>query len=186
MKIFAIYGQIQLVKPPKWFADFRARYDKPYPLHLTFKQPCWVPDDEIPAVKDTVGQTVQRLDVPGDTLHVRFDELMLHPPEAVDDGYVMLRAVDTPLLHTLQQAFVEAVSQYRQYTKPELAGYEAHFEPHITIGRKLSPQEYQEAVASIPAEHTVEAVIESIVLAIVPEDTPDHAKDPVNRIVFPL
>lgn len=186
MKIFAIYGQIELVNPPQWVADFRARFDKPYPLHLTFKQPCWIPEDEIDALKETVARTVEKLGLSADTIHVRFNELMLNPPESIDDGYIMLRADEKPSLHDLQKTFVRAVDQYRKYTKPELAGYEANFEPHITIGRKLSPASYAEALAAIPAEPAIEAVIQSIVLAIVPEDTPAHADDPVNRIVFSL
>lgn len=186
MKIFAIYGQLELVDPPAWLADFRARFDKPYPFHLTFKQPCWVPEDEIPALKEVVAETVKKLNLTTDTIHVRFNRLMLNPPESVDDGYIMLRAEDRPELHHLQQTFVAATGQYHNYTKPELAGYEQAYEPHITIGRKLDPSAYQAALADIPEHFELIGIIPAIVLAIVPEDTPEHADEPANRTVFLL
>lgn len=186
MKTFAIYGAVELVDPPSWLADFRARYDKPYPLHLTFKQPCWIDEAELPALKQTVKRTVKQLPLSADTFHVRFSSLLFHPPEAADDGYIMLRAEDRPELHRIQRSFVASVAQYRNYTKPELAGYEAHFEPHITIGRNLDTSIYKQALASIPSDFDIQGIIPAIVLAVMPEDTSFLASDPVNRTVFPI
>ncbi len=36
-KIFHIAAELDLTKKPDWLDDFRVKYDKPYPNHITLK-----------------------------------------------------------------------------------------------------------------------------------------------------
>src|SRR5579862_2978994 len=122
MKLFAVYADVELVGRPAWLDDYRAQYDKPYPLHITLKQPCYIDPKEVSDIRQKLTRFIKGLHVPGHTLRLTFDHVITD--EA--DGSIMLTSNHPDLLFTLQRDLVAALGTYTYY-EPESKAWEQNF-----------------------------------------------------------
>lgn len=182
MKIFAIYARVELSDPPAWLIEFRTKYDKPYDFHVTFKHPCYLPDQDVAEVKQLFLDFMETQSIVNGPLEIVFDDLI----SSAGDDSVMLSAQANLALNHLQQGILTAMSQFREYVKPKHEHYELNFQPHLTIGRKLDGSTHERALSELPKDHRLQAQIREVVLSIVREDTPAEAKDPANQTVCNL
>ncbi len=184
MKIFALYTKFDLTSGPPWLDEFRKKYDEPWDLHITLKQPCFIPDGEVGKLRSRVKSFFSELEIPDHVIPVRFEEVFVHHSE--DGVTVMVRAERSESLLTLQRNVVGALADYMQYVDPDSRAYEENFDPHITIGRRLSPEQHREASTYLANGCVCEGTIKKVVLSVVKDETLEEGLNPANQTVYDL
>ncbi len=185
MKIFAIYLNIDLTHKPEWLDEFRAKYDKPYEYHITLKQPVYIDESQVMDVRERVSVFVAGLQLPDHALTVAFDRVITDTKDS-EDICIMIRAAENIPLIDLQRGLVEALAGYENYCKPESAGWEKEFMPHITIGRDLNLDSLEQAQKEMHPEDLPTGIITELVLAVVDDLNPIEANNPKNQTVYQL
>jgi 2'-5' RNA ligase len=183
MKIFVVTADIELTSKPGWLDDFRSRYDKPYPYHITLKQPCFVNDNQVGEIKDRLA-TLFSKDQASQKINLKFDELKIST-DAPGGICIMINSSDDTV-HELQKNVVDILSQFTNYYKPEYQTYEKQFQPHITIARDLDSQKLQEASKELEQDYACEGKIGKIILTVVDNFGPEEANDPTNQTIYNL
>ncbi|MFA5987818.1 MAG: 2'-5' RNA ligase family protein [Candidatus Paceibacterota bacterium] len=183
-KIFAIYADIKLIKKPEWLDEFRKKYDKPYEFHVTLKQPCFVEEGKTVDLKQKVSDFFTAVNVEDHKISLAFDDLVVAEKDGVST--IMLKAHDVFVLADLQKSLCNTLAEYKNYVKPKSEDWEKNFDPHITIARNITKDQYQEATDYLKGNYVCEGIIESIILSVVKEDTPEEAKNPLNQTVYKL
>lgn len=185
MKIFAVFARIHLTRQPEWLDDFRLKYDKPYELHITLKQPCWLEPDDLPDVQQKLARFFDvSKDIPF-VIEVSLEQLAVNP-DGPDGVCVMINTEQNLDLINLQKNIVAALDPYREYFRSESKSWEEHFTPHITIARALSPAVWQEAQRHMTADTLCVGTISEIVLVAVDRFDPGEAYKPENLTVYHL
>ena len=82
--------------------------------------------------------------------------------------------------------FTSLLKEFSNYVKPKYKNYEENFVPHITIARGLSENDEMEALTYLTKDYACEAVVESAILSIVKENTPEESKNILNQTVYKL
>jgi 2'-5' RNA ligase/GNAT superfamily N-acetyltransferase len=159
MKTFKITAYFELISKPLWLDEFRRRYDNPTLCHITFKYPTYIDDtklNELRAKLQIVASKFRPIEVVFDSY--KYDKI-------ASGNIVLVIAKKEKQLVRLQK---EIVSMCRILSRENVEiimnNYEENFEPHITIGRKLSDEKFEEAkkLLQIPVE--CKAVIDSLTL----------------------
>jgi 2'-5' RNA ligase len=185
MKIFAVYALVTFPDKPSWLEQFRSRYDLPYPLHMTLKQHCFIANEETGDVKNILARILAGADATNMQIGIEFRRLLVDD-KLYGHGCIMIGADDNPQLNLLRQSIVTALGSYRSYLKPQGQEYERDFKPHITIGRRLSPEQLKQALTELPSDISLAGVIEKIVLSIIDEVNPAQVNDPKNQTIYGL
>lgn len=187
MILFAIYARVQLVDSPAWLQPYRQRFSAMHEPHITLKQPCWIVREDVPIIAGILKSVLASVPLPSPAT-VTFRQPMLGDPVSDPDGegVIMLRAANAGKLLVFQRNLVHALSQYRSYKKPQLADYERTFDPHLTIGHDLDKEQYEQAVAALPADPTVHGIIQELVLVIDDPALPVEQRNPADTITFAL
>ncbi len=160
------------------------KYDKPYEFHITLKQPCYIEEDKIPKLKDKLSNFFKTINLSKQhTLKVIFDNVLLNKDE--DGMTIMLKTSHDELIH-MQRILHLHLEEYKNYLKPKYKIYEEDFIPHITIGRNLSEIQEKEARQYLQNDFDCTGEINSIVLSIVNNNTPEEAKNPENQNLYYL
>lgn len=184
MKIFAVYTNVELTKQPPWFDEFRQKFDQPWDLHVTLKQPCFVEEGSINDLKQQLSQHFSAGQAGSNTLSVCFDGIVTGDKDQ-DGVTIMLRVKDSKELIDLQKDLLSVIPKY-DYVKPHHQAYEQNFDPHITIGRDLSDQQYAEASEYLRSGCSCGGIIQRIVLAVVNQDTVEEGTNPDNQTIYSL
>lgn len=180
MKIFALYTDVTLTKQPKWLDGFVEKYQL-HGLHVTLKQPCFIKEEDIPALKEKVELFVSKCDI--GRLDVVFDEAVYNTDIS---GAIMLCARNAPRLIQLQQGLCGALQDYNSYVDPDTKAYEKNFRPHITIGDAIPQKEYQESLKFLKEEYACEGTLSSLVLSVVSAMTLEEITNPANKTTYHL
>ncbi len=184
MKIFALYTDVELTHKPPWFDGFRQKYDEPWPLHVTLKQPCFIEEGGVSNLRHQVSQFFSKRGSKSSPLAARFNQVVTGKDR--DGVTVMLRMANPERLAVLQKSLVSALSAYADYVRPHHQRYEENFDPHITIARDLSEPQHAAASAYLKDGCVCEGVIREVVLIIVNEDTAAEGSNPANQTVYCL
>jgi 2'-5' RNA ligase len=182
MKIFALYTNLKLKEKPAWFDEFTEKYGAWWEPHITLCQPRHINDDEIDQLKEIANDFFSKLRILGHAIEVSFNSIL---PQS-DKNAIMLKAENNATLMKLQRELCAMLSEYTHYVDPLTQSYEENFEPHITIARDLSEEQYREACDYLKDECSCQGIIDEIVLAIVKENTPEEANNPVNQMRYKL
>lgn len=182
MKIFAVWGKLEIKNRPKWLVDFMKGSNYGYNFHITFKQPCFINENRADDVKNILSDLFTRLKYHDHKIEVIFDKI------SPDKNYksVMIGVTNCPELVDLQKNIINALKDYRNYHKPHHEEYEINFKPHLTIASDLDKSAYSEALGKIPANFKIAGIIKEVVLAIVKEVSPAESKNPNNLHIFNL
>ncbi len=178
MKIFAVYSNVKLTSGPSWLESFRKKYDESYELHVTFKQPCFIEEDQVNDLKDKLSLFFKDHKVPNHEILVLFDKLF------VEENLIMIRSSENSELDSLQKGIVNCLSDYKRYFEPELEAYEMNFHPHLTIARDLNKEQLSVALKEIEDSFSCEGVIKDITLSVVEKITPEEAKIQKNQTLY--
>ena len=187
MKIFAVYARLNLIKKPEWLDKFREKYDDLYDFHITLKQPCFIDEKQIPELKNTVSEFFDNLVLSKHEISVLLNKTVIEEYADNKGEYIiMISTNEKSEIYELQAKILSALSDYTNYVKPKYKDYEKSFEPHITIARHLDTEKLAKAKEGVVGDYTCCALIQEIVLAIVPEDTVEESKNPQNLTVYKL
>jgi 2'-5' RNA ligase len=188
MKIFAVYGRLNLTKKPDWFDDVRAKFGTVFEFHVTLKQSCFIEGSQVPDIKSKLEKVFYDFDVPNRKIDLVFDELKAGKSDEPDtpDGCIMLNAAENQYIIELQRKIREILKNYDKYEKPEARGYEYDFHPHITVVDDLTKEKYDEAIKYFEADYRCEGVIEEIVLVVVQNPGHEEVGNPANQTVYKL
>ena len=184
MKIFALYAKFDLTSGPPWLDEFRKKYDEPWDLHITLKQPCFIPDEGVEKLRSRVKSFFSELQIPSHLIPINFKEIFTHKGE--HGMTIMVRAKPAKLLSALQKDLVRALADYTDYVDPDSRAYEENFDPHITIGRRLSPEHHREASTYLADGYVCEGIIKKVVLSVVKDETLEEGLDPANKTAYDL
>jgi len=176
MKIFAVYGRLNLTKKPEWFDTFRAKYGTLAEYHVTLKQPCFVEESKIPDIRGILDDIIRNFTTSGHKIYMVFDRLYS------DKDAVMVRSKEAGPIMDLQKQIRATLKDYDQYVYPERKTYEYDFHPHVSIVSDLTPERYTSAAKEVKPDYRCEGVVEELVLAI--SDT--EAQRPAELSIYPL
>lgn len=180
MKIFAVYGRLNLTKKPEWFDDFRAKYGTIVEYHVTFKQPCFIEESQISDLKEKLSNVFENFAVPGHKIDMIFDRLYSNKDA------VMVRTKETGPIMDLQKQIRDTLKDYDKYVYPERKTYEYDFHPHVSIALDLTPEQYTAATKEVKPDYRCEGVIEEIVLVVVNAKQAGFPADPENQTIYHL
>jgi len=183
MKIFAVYAKVELSVASAWLAGFRRKYDEPYDYHITLKQPCYVDENSLAEIKDKLASVLRELNGGGSEL--QFNQVAGNP-DLPTGGCIMINAKDAPWLKDLQKRITAALANYKDYVKAGSDKWEREFQPHITIARHLSPQQYAAAMTEIPENYQCKGAVREVALAVVNNFNVSEATDPKNLTIYKL
>ncbi len=161
------YFHISLVfKPkdlPKWLIDFRIKYDKPYPYHLTLKNETEVKERDVELLKKLVRKISTKYFLK--ELEMVFKNVII---KETSKGYcIMITAQENSSMRNLQAEIIEETSSFGKVYSAEHAEFEKSFTPHITIGRHLTNRQLLQAEKELPNKICFETKPEKLVLTIV-------------------
>lgn len=180
MKIFAVYGKLEIENSPKWLEDFVKKYKFDYDFHITFKQPCFINAGQIDNIKKTLSDILAKTMFPNHKIEMIFNKVVPNK----DKDCVMLGAEDNLKLSRLQKKILMRLKNYQSYCEPETKEYEENFKPHLTIAMDLDKNIYQKALSDIPTNFQINGEIKKIILATVNKNSSDESKNPSNLHVF--
>jgi 2'-5' RNA ligase len=180
MKIFSVYGRLNLTKKPEWLDAFRAKYGTISEYHVTLKQPCFIEVSQIPDIKDKLDDIFGNFTVPGHRIDMIFDR-----PYSEKDA-IMILAQETGPIMDLQKQIRTALKDYDRYVEPELKTYEYDFHPHVSIVMDLTPEQYAAANKELEPDYLCEGVIDEIVLVMVDAGQAGKPADSENQVIYRL
>ncbi|MCK5060927.1 2'-5' RNA ligase family protein [Candidatus Parcubacteria bacterium] len=178
--IFNINSEFDLIKKPAWLDDFRAKYDKPYRYHVTFKTNAYLSDTNFENLKNELSDIAKRYQ----KIKVIFNKLFISITSK--GGCIMIKADRNNKLSKLQKEISEKFSKYGKHTRIEYKKFEKNFNPHITIARRLSPELLNNAKNELLKDLACEALIEEIILTVVKKDSFDEWSNPQNKSFYKL
>lgn len=185
MKIFAIYGKVNLINKPDWLDAFRKKFDKPYEYHVTLKQPCTIENNQVKIIQDNLQNLFS--DNNFKALSLTFNRLNIpKEPDDLGEFCIMINSNDNESITYLQKSILNELSSYRNYVKAKYEAYETNFQPHITIARDLSMQNLEIAKQELPENFICTGEISEIVLVVADEATVEQANDPANQTIYKL
>lgn len=183
MKLFAVYADLELLTKPSWLDAFRAKYDKPYPYHVTLKQTCYIEEAQIVALKQRLSSFFKTLRIPDHAIALEFDHILID----TNDGSIMVSCTKDSLITNVQKDLVKALSSYNHYYEPQSEAWEQDFHPHITIARELTPELLNQAKTELEADDVpLIGSIKDVTLVIVSNVAAQEAKLPKNRTRYHL
>ncbi|PIR76279.1 MAG: hypothetical protein COU32_02910 [Candidatus Magasanikbacteria bacterium CG10_big_fil_rev_8_21_14_0_10_42_10] len=179
-KIFHITAQVDLNLYPRWIDIFRETYDKPYPMHISLKTNTYCQEEATTHIKKELKELCKNYT----TMHLQFHGIFT---KKTDNGWsIMIRAEENTQLLKLQKEISKTFSTYGDHIAKQYAEFELSFIPHITIGRRLSDENFREAQNMIHDDSLATATIQKIVLTIVDNAVFEEWTDPQNKTVFVL
>jgi len=183
MKIFAVYFRINLTNKPDWFNDFRKKYDDPYDLHLTLIQPRHIEEVKIDELKKKVSDFVDKHRLANEDKIINFNKLLFDSkPE--DKFTLMLESREAKKIVDFQKDLREDFKEFGEYTKEVTEQYEVNFKPHITFGRNVHRNIFEETNSYFQAGNTINGIIGELVLTIVLNDSIEEAMNSENLTIF--
>ncbi len=181
IKIFAVYGRVEILDAPNWLEAFREKYNTPYDYHVTLKQPCYFHERQLQDIKNSIRKALVGFDLPDNQLSLHFDSLRADRL----DGSIMIMAGANTLLGSIQRSITSQLGQYQSYISAELERYEKNFEPHITIAYNLGSR-FSEAVSLVPQDTKFSGIIKEIILSNVSSITPEQTCQDASKTIFCL
>lgn len=176
--IFNIVAEFDLTKKPLWLDAFRLKYDKPYRYHISFKTLTYFDEANLENLKN-------ELEVIANThsdIKVIFNEL--HINSTSKGGCIMIRAEHNKKLLELQNEISNKFSKFGKHISEEYENFERNFDPHITIARHLTANQFEKAKKDFKKDLFSEAIIDNLVLGVSKKDTFEEWSDPKNKSFY--
>ena len=179
-EFFQISADFELRSKPDWLDAYRTKYDLPYDYHMTFKVTTHCRSEDLDKMKAELAEMAENQK----PITVVFDELFIAP---TSKGWcIMVKAQDSPELRGLQKEISDKFAQYGAIINSEREDYEKNFKPHITIARRLTDEQLEQAKSELKPDLACDTVIQNLVLTTVPEDKFEEWSKAENRIFYKL
>jgi 2'-5' RNA ligase len=163
-KLLSIGAEFDLKKKPDWLDAFRRKYDRPFRYHVTLKTSTYFRSRDLESIKSEV------LTITGKypAMSIIFNKLFIGPsPKGM---CIMIEAENNTKLTNFQKEISVAISKYGEHLTEQHKNFELNFRPHITIGRELTPAQFNTAKQELKEDLRCEATIEEVVLTTVDRD----------------
>ncbi len=158
MIVYLVWTEFELSKKSPWLDEFRARFDKPYPYHLTLKNTSTIDPARVHDAEQRLSDIVRRYQ----PFPVTFGTYAF---EKTENGHVIMVLADPcDSLLLLQKEVRESLQSFGPHVREDFFRFEFSFRPHITIGRKMSDAEFTEARALLPSQIACEAEIRGVTM----------------------
>lgn len=177
-KLFNITAEFDLTKKPDWLDGFRAKYDKPYRYHVTFKTNTFLESNNFDQLKADLKEIAQK----HNKVKVTFDTLFTNVSPR---GHcIMIRAKESKELTDLQKEISARFARYGSHINKQYKEFEENFTPHLTIGRHLTKDQLQKALKEVGRNLFCETLISELILTTVTEDDFSQWVDEGNKVKF--
>lgn len=177
--LFSIQTEFDLSRKPAWLDDFRLKYDDPYRYHVTLKNLTIFDGRNL----DSLKTDLLALAADFKPIEVSFSELSVNTTSK--GGCIMILAEENSKLKDIQKIISNTFSKYGISASREVEKFDSYFMPHITIGRHLTPENFEIAKKELSTKDlSCSAIIDECVLTIVKEDTVKEKTDPKNKFFF--
>jgi len=162
MSHFNVTADFNLIKKPYWIKEFRKKYDKPYPSHVTLKTPTSLDKKDIDNIKKELKKIVKQFK----PIEIVFNKLKINE-SAPGGGCIMIMALKNLQLSKLQKIISKRLVGFGEHIDLRYKIYEQDFKPHITIARKLTKTQLKSAIKDLQNNIACKAIISKITFAIV-------------------
>ena len=139
--VFAIAADVSLEYNPDWLDSFRAKYDKPFPYHITLKQPTIASAHQINSVVRILTSLSNSTQIPNHEFRLTFS----HISTDAADGSIIIWCKEDRLFSSFQKKLIERLKIYNNFVETAGADWENHFKPHLTIAHDLNALQLQTA-----------------------------------------
>lgn len=178
--IFHVSTDFDLIQKPVWLDNFRAKYDKPYPYHITLKNSTYFDKNDFKKLKNDLGKITKEYK----KIKITFDKLFISPsPKGI---CIMIKAQQNKTLLKLQKEISKQLSKYGKHTHKAYAKFEKNFKPHITIARYLNPKQLKIAKSELEKNLRCQAIITNFTLTTVQHDLFKEWNNPKNKLYYKL
>ncbi|MDD3481009.1 MAG: hypothetical protein PHW75_02175 [Patescibacteria group bacterium] len=170
MKIFGIYAKVDLYGKPDWLDNFISKYSKPFDVHITLKQPCYIGEPQVLPIKNSVSNFFENNKLKKIKMTFNTYSMDHSPSSGKSNNHIMVLTKNKDIIK-IQKAIVALLNEYTDYCDPITEQYEVNFEPHITIGVDLDNQRYERALTELPPDISIKGEVAEVVLVVAnPED----------------
>lgn len=186
MPIFAVYSEIELSKKPAWLDEFRIRYDRSLPYHVTLKQPCFIEERDEEPIRDAFKWFFEERRGRVHPIELTFTELRMGREEHDSSTTFMIDAEPSLVILELQRGILTALGAYKSYCLAESEMWEKDFKPHLSIACNVPNDRLANAKRDLGTDLRCEGVIREVILAIIPENSPEEASHPQDKTIVSL
>lgn len=176
--IFNIVAEFNLNKKPDWLDGFRKKYDKPYRYHITLKTCTFFDNNKFENLKNDLESITKKYN----SIQIIFNELFMGHTSTGE--CIMIKADKNKKLFKLQKEIANKFSNYGEHVSEEYKKFESNFEPHITIARHLTCEQYERAKNELIKDLYCKALIKEIVLTVARENTFEEWSKPENKLSY--
>ncbi len=192
MKFFAIYTNVDITEKPDWLDSFRNKYDLeyhpdtntfdvPYEAHITLTQPRFITDSKANKLKADLTKFFSKFNK---KIELEFSRLHLDRQDDTKNGCIMVDTKNKDELSKLQIEMLDFIKENNNLCNMEHKIYEDDFTPHLTIGRDLSKDRFDEAITELPNEIIIKSTISEVILAVVPNESAAERTNPKNLTIY--
>lgn len=154
---------LRITQKPHWLDSFREKYDEVFPYHLSLKRAVEIDASEITSAKEKAFGIASHFK----PFELNFRELFVGHTK---NGYtIMIRAENNPVLRALRDQVYTSFKHYDSYYQPQHKGFDADYNPHVTIARHLSDEQLEKAKSEVQEPLNIVARIDSLQFVVTPE-----------------
>lgn len=178
MKVYKVTSYFELFEKPDWLDEFRKKYDYPHRYHSSFKFQTAIEDKEIEKVKKIVEEVVSKYK----PVPVVFNSYVF---EKLEKGnLIMITSNQANSLYDFQKELVTKLESLGTLLSSEFKRFEKDYLLHITIARRLSDTDFEEAKLELPDKIVCKALTLDVTLTVVNDWVPEETSKPENNFVF--
>lgn len=184
MKHFHISAEFDLTRKPVWLEDFRDKYDSSYAYHVTLKNPTEIKEEDVEKLHEELAELIEKCKLKGRGLEIDFEKLMFGGTSK--GRAIMIRAEKDERLFEFQESLSRKLGQFGKNTNDDHTRFEKNFEPHITIGRHLNEQQFEEAKKDLGKDTKITGNLARITLTVVDEPIEKNWINLDNKTYFTI
>jgi 2'-5' RNA ligase len=148
---FSIVGKVDFKLESKWLDEFRKKYDRPIPCHITLKNSTYLESGN----ELEVLELLKRISI--DFKPIRLNFKKIRKSETSSGWCLFLEVVEdkqVEYLRVFQKIIKEKFARFGNPIKIAYVGYETNFNPHITIASRLNLTQLGRAMEEINLKDT--------------------------------
>lgn len=184
-KAFNIIANFELQIKPSWLDEFRLKYDHPYQYHVTLKNTTFIQAGN----EDQIQSELKEFISDWQPIEITFSDVIHNLTSRGECIMINYQGNKDTKIHQYQKQIHDKFSKYGSNIKQSYQDYETTFQPHITIGRYISPENFTLAwkeIESYNCKAYSKALIDSISLTFVNAQDEKEIPETRRRIDFRL
>jgi 2'-5' RNA ligase len=180
MIAFYVSADFELSTKPEWLDNFRRKYDEPYEYHITLKNETYTSMENVETLGEILGKIVSQYN----PFTVTFKNI--YHDKTPKGEVIMIKAEENKTLLELQKTVRESLKAFGPHVKAHHKAFEDNFNPHITIARHLSEEQFISAIQEVGESTICEAIIDKVVLTTTEEKNGTEIPESIRQRTFHL